>query len=128
MTGPGTVPSNGHAWYCTPLAMLMFSSDELMCSSTVSPSGTGGRVASKGFSTGSLDMMLSGETAAAAAAGVGALTFMLLCSPAIRKKVTANTPARMGSWMAHDTGCGLQADLTTRHSAIRPQRGQTLSM
>src|SRR5205807_9598354 len=88
-TGPGMVPPNVHARYCTSLAICTVASVAIIVTATVLPlSINGGSAADARRTTGAADAILNGETAAAAFCGVGGAVFV-----ALPRVLSANTSA-----------------------------------
>src|SRR6185312_11677646 len=127
-TGPGTSLPNVHAWYSTPLAIATVLSVDSMLMSTLSPGVSGGSLASRALLTGSFDASASGDTAAAAAVGVGAATCVVLCKPPIRKNTSKAIPTIAVICAATDDRRGECSGKPWLHSATRRQVGQRRSI
>src|SRR6185437_1587246 len=128
ITGPGTLSPKVQAWYSTPLAIETEASVDSISTSTLSPGVSGGSRASLAFCTGSVDASDSGDTAAAAAPGVGGRTFRLLCKPATRKNTSTAMPNNAGPCTRQKTARTVAGRMSLRHSETRRQAGHAFSM
>src|SRR6185503_12640341 len=119
---------NVHAWYSTPCAIDIVLSVDSIVTSTLGPEVTGGSRASRALLMGSFDASDNGDTAAAAAIGVGAATCSVLCKPPIRKNTSSAMPTIAVTCAAMDDAGGGFGGTRWLHSANRLQSGQRRSI
>src|SRR5438067_222864 len=115
--GPGTVPPNVHAWYCTPLAISIVASFDSMVTATTLPFPmSGGSTGEKTCATGAPEATLSGDTAAAAFCGVGGKAVLALPSvDSAKTRMTMIPPITPSCWSQLSAGGG-RMELFGAHS------------